>query len=234
MLAHIDHRNVIARQRLFHLLHGDFVGMLLRFIRLEADAAELFVIDQLRDSWIVAANGALGITAQFQLTKFHVQRVEEQKPIHQRRTFSEGEFQNFRGLDAADDARQHAKHAAFRAAGHHSRRWRLGVQAPIARPAQFRREHAGLAFEPKNGAVHVWFLEQHASVVGQIARGKIIRAIHHDVIGRHNSHHVVRAQSRFVHHHFHLGIDGVDGLFARLHLGTPHIGRAVGDLPLQI
>ncbi len=234
VFAHIDHRDVFPRQRFFHLLHGDFVGMLLRFVRLKADAAKLFVIDQLRNGRVVAADRALGIAAQFQLTKFHIQRIEEQKAIHQRRAFAECEFQDFRGLDAADDARQHAKHAAFRAARHHPRRWRFGIQTAIARPAQFRREHAGLAFETKNGAVHVWLFQKHAGVVGQITRWKIIRAVHHDVVRHHNFYRVLGSQPRFVNHHFHLGINRVDGLLARLHFGPAHIGRAVGDLSLQV
>ena len=60
---------------------------------------------------------------------------------------------------------------------------RLGIKAAVARPAQVRREDAGLAFEPENRAVDVRLLQQHAGVVGEVAGGEIVRAVHHDVVG---------------------------------------------------
>ena len=60
----------------------------------------------------------------------------------------------FRRLDQADRARQNSQHPAFGAARHQARRWRLGIQAAIARAALIR-EHRGLAFEPEDGSVDV-------------------------------------------------------------------------------
>ena len=131
---------------------------------------------------MVAADGALRIAAQFQFAELHVERVEQQQAADERSAFAERELQNFRGLDAADDAGQHAEHAAFRATRHHAGRRRFGIKTAIARPAQMRREHAGLAFEAENGAVDVRLLEQHAGVVGEIARREIVRAVHDDVV----------------------------------------------------
>ena len=109
--------------------------------------------------------------------------LNKQQPADERSAFAERELQNFRRLDAADDAGQHAEHAAFRATRHHARRRRFGIKAAITRPAQMRRKHAGLAFETENRAIDIRLFEQHAGVVGQIARREIIRAVHDDVVG---------------------------------------------------
>ena len=109
--------------------------------------------------------------------------LNKQQPADERSAFAQRELQNFRGLDAADDARQHAEHAAFRATGHHARRRRFGIKAAVARPAQMRRKHAGLALKTENRAVNIRLFQQHAGVVGQVARREIVRAVHHDVVG---------------------------------------------------
>ena len=118
-------------------------------------------------------------------------------------------FRNFRGLDAADDAGQHAEHAAFRAARHHAGRRRFGIKAAIARPAQVRREHAGLAFEAEDRAIDVRLLEQHAGVVGEVARREIVRAVHHDVVGADEVERVFAGDARVVEDDFDVRIDAV-------------------------
>ena len=52
------------------------------------------------------------------------------------------------------------------------------------RPAQVRRKHGRLALEPKHRAVDIWLPRKNTDVIGQIARGEIIRAVHdHIVVG---------------------------------------------------
>ena len=118
--------------------------------RLEANSAEFLIINELRNGWIIAADRALGIASQLQFTELHVQRIIQHQAIDQGRTFTEGQLQDFRGLNAADDAGQHTQHAAFRATGHHPRRWWLRIQAAIAGPAQRWSKHASLSFESEN------------------------------------------------------------------------------------
>src|SRR5208283_421975 len=60
-------------------------------------------------------------------------------------------------------------------------RRRLRIQAAIARPILVSK-HRGLAFEAKNGAIHVRLLQQYAGVVHQVACRKIVSAVDNDVV----------------------------------------------------
>ena len=60
--AHVNDLDAELRiiQRLLHVLHGDFVGIADGFGRRGLDAAELIVINQLLDRWVVAADRTEG------------------------------------------------------------------------------------------------------------------------------------------------------------------------------
>ena len=145
------------------------------------DAAELIVVDQLADRRVVAAHRALRIAPQLQLAEAHVPGVVEQQPADQRRAAAEQQLDRFGRLNRADDARQHAEHAAFRAARHQAGRRRLRVEAAIAR-AVLRGEHRGLPLEPEDAAVGVRLAEEHAGVVDQVAGREVVGAVEDDVV----------------------------------------------------
>ena len=129
-------------------------------------AAEVLVVNELGDSRVLAAEGALGIAPQLEFAELHVERVEQEQAVEERGAFAEDELQNLGGLDEADHAGQHAQHAALGAARDGAGRRGLRIEAAIARPPQVRREDAGLAFEAKDGAVHVRLLSStQASLV---------------------------------------------------------------------
>ena len=127
-------------------------------------------------------SGALRIAAEAEFAEFHFERVEEEQAADERTALAEGEFQDFRGLDGADDAGQNAQDAAFGATGDHAGRRRFGIKAAVTRAVEMRREDAGLALEPEDRAVNVGLFEQDAGVVGEVAGGKIVRAIDDDVV----------------------------------------------------
>ena len=108
--------------------------------RSRPEAAELLVVDQLRDRRVRAAHRAVGILAQLQLAEPHPQRVVDQEAANQRLANSGDQLDGFGRLDHADDAGQHAQDATLGAARHEPGRRRLGIQAAIAR-AVLRREH---------------------------------------------------------------------------------------------
>src|SRR5206468_9227185 len=116
--------------------------------------------------------------------------------------FAERKFDNFRGLNRPDKAWQYAEHATLSATRHHPRRRRLGIQTPIARPAEMWGENARLAFEAEDRTVDVGFLQQHARVISQIARRKIVGPIHHEIIWRDDVHGVLAGETGAVEHHF--------------------------------
>src|SRR5438105_14058674 len=99
-----------------------------------------------------AAHRALRIFPELELAEAHLQRVVDQEAADQRLADAENQLDRFSRLDHADDARQHAKHSALRAARDQSwRRW-LRVEASIA-GAFLRREDRRLSFEPEDAAV---------------------------------------------------------------------------------
>jgi hypothetical protein len=97
-----------------------------------------------------------------------------------------------------------------------------------------RRKDAGLSFKTKNRPVNIGFAQQHAGVIRQVSRRKIIRAIHHDVVLRNNLHRVFARDPLVVNHHLRARIDAGDRLLGRIRLGPAHIRRRMNDLPLKI
>ena len=183
---------------------------------------------------MLAANRALRVASQFQLAKLHVERVEQQQSSDERSALADGELQNFRRLDAADNSGQHAEHPAFRATRHHAGRRRFGIQTAVARSAEMRREHAGLALETENRAVNIWLLEQHAGVVCQVARREIVRAVHHDVVRPDEVERIFACDARVVDDDFAIRINAVNGFLGGLRLGAANVGIRVQDLALEI
>src|ERR1017187_8823256 len=235
-LAHINDLDAKLRivERLLHVLHRDFVGIDGRVYWFGCDAAEHFVIAQFLDGWMFAADGALRVAAEFQFAELHVERVEQQQSPDERTALADGELQNFRRLDAADNAGQHAEHPAFRAAWHHAGRRRFGIKTAVTRPAEMRRKHAGLALETENRAVNIGFLEQHARVVREIARREIVRAVHDDVVGPDEVEGVFGRDAGVVDDDLAIRIDARDGFLGGLRLGPAHVGVRVQNLALEI
>src|SRR5207302_4445025 len=120
----------IDRRRL-PFVHG--CSCLLRSRRLGADAAELFVVNELRYGRMRAAHRAIRILAQLQLAEAHLERVVDQKASDQRLTDAGDQLDRFCRLDDADDSRPSAAHSTLRAASRQPRRRRLWTGATIPR-----------------------------------------------------------------------------------------------------
>src|SRR6516225_7637451 len=118
---------------------------------------------------MLPANGTLGITPQLQFTELHFQRVVKQQPVEQICPHADRELQNLSSLDHSNDSRQYPQHSTLRAAWHRARRRRFRIKTAVTWTAQVWRKQAGLTFKTKDGAIHVGLLQQHASIVGQIA-----------------------------------------------------------------
>ena len=133
------------------LVSRDFEGANLAW---RGDAAELVVVDQLGHGRVGAADGALGIFAQLQGAEAHAERVDQQQTADERLADAEDQLDGLGGLDDSDEAGQDAEYATLSAGGNQPWRWRLGVEAAVAR-AFLGAEDAGLAFEAEDGAVRV-------------------------------------------------------------------------------
>src|SRR5262249_19713362 len=140
---------------------------------LTANAAELLVVDELRDRRLVAAHRALRIPANLELAETHPQGIIEHQPTNQWLAVAEDQFHGLGRLNTADESRQDTEDATFGAARHFAGRRRLRIQATVTRSVR-RIEDRRLAVEAEDAAVDVRLLQKHAGVVDEIARREII------------------------------------------------------------
>src|SRR5215831_8502287 len=95
-------------------------------------------------------------------------------------------------------------------------------------------EDRSLALEPEDRAVNIGLPQQHAGVVGQIARLKIIGAVNDDVVVLDDAERVLRSERKLVSVDLHVWIDVGQTVFRGLQLFAPDILRAVQNLSLQV
>ena len=63
------------------------------------NAAELLVVDELPDGWMVAADGTVRILLELQLTELELQCVKEDQPADQRITAVDDQLDGLNGLE---------------------------------------------------------------------------------------------------------------------------------------
>src|SRR5205085_632062 len=147
---------------------------------------------------------------------------------------AEDELDRFGRLNESDNPRQDAEHTCFRATGRGARRRRLRKQTAVTRSAQVRCEDAGLSFKAKNGTVNVRLAREDANVIREIARGKIIGAIDHQIVERHDLWRVLAAEPAFVLHNFDARIRVAKPCTGCLQFLFSDIVGAIKNLTLQI
>ena len=180
-----------------------------------------------------AAGRAIGILAQLEFAELHVQRIDQQQPADQRLAFAQNQLDDFGRLHHADQSGQNSQHAAFGAGWHQSRRWRLGIQAAVAR-AFLGREDAGLAFEAENRSVDIRLAGEHAGVVHQIARGKVVGAVGDDVELAKQFERIFAGEPGIKFPDVQKRIDRLQLFGGGVQLLAAHVGSGVDDLALQV
>ena len=144
------------------------------------------------------------------------------------------QFDRLDRLHDADDARQHAKDTSLGTARNHARwRW-FRVETAVAGPAQMRSKDGALAVEAKDGTVDVRLLQEDADIVGEIAGGKVVGSVNHDIIGSNDGFRVFRCEKAVVKVNLHVGVDLFDGVARAVNFFTADIARAVEDLALEV
>src|SRR6185437_9588479 len=108
-----------------------------------------------------------------------------------------------------------------------------GIQASVARTVWIT-EHGDLAFESENRAVHIRLAENHASIVHQIARRKIIRAIHDDVVILEKIERILAAQMRFIRVDLNFRIQISQAVGGRRNFRPAHIAGSEENLALKV
>src|SRR5262249_1535703 len=154
-VAHVEDEQVLAPvEALLQVLDGDLALAVAGRGRrlLAAQAAELLVVDQLRDRRPVAADRALRVAPDLELAERHLHRVVRRQPAEERLALAQDQLHRLGRLDAADQAGQDAEDAALGAARYFAGRRRLREEAAVARAVR-RVEHRRLAVEAEDAAV---------------------------------------------------------------------------------
>src|SRR5260370_8655836 len=107
------------------------------------------------------------------------------------------------------------------------------MKATIAR-ATFGPKDTRLSFKTKDRSVNVRFAGEYASIVYQIARGKVVRAVHDDVVVDEKIQRIRARQFRFVCFYLNVRINVFDAVARGSNLRSPDIFCSVNDLPLKI
>ncbi len=85
---------------------------------------KLLVVNQLSDGRVIAADGAVGVSADFDSPELHPQSVNQHHLADERFSYADNQLDGFRCLKSAHNARQNAQNAPFSATGDCTRRRR--------------------------------------------------------------------------------------------------------------
>src|SRR5262249_39684840 len=122
---------------------------------------------------------------------------------------------------------------ALGTARHLAGRRRLGVETAVTGTV-WRPENRSLPVEAEDAAVNVRLLLQHADIVDEIARRKIVGAVDDEVVRFTNRQRVRARQPGLEQIELHLGVNVWQALLGRLQLGAADVRGAVQHLALQV
>src|SRR5712692_1732839 len=146
---------------------------------------------------------------------------------------SENELDRLHGLNRTHDSGQNTEHSAFGAGRHEPRRRRFGIEAAVAW-AIGHAKNGNLTLKTKDGAVDVGLAEKDASIVDEIPRGEIIRAIHDDVEVLEQFERIRAGQLRFDRFDLDVRIEIREARAGSFSLGLAHVAGAKRNLALKI
>src|SRR5271170_7262597 len=233
-LAHIEDEEILFRiQPPLQLFYLNLRNPVAHRFFLPANAAKFVVVYQLRDRGMRAADRAIGILAQLEFAELHAQRVDQQQAADERLTHAENQLDHFGGLHHAHQTGQNAEHSAFGARWNQAGRWWLPIEAAVA-GAVFGGEHTSLALEAKDRSVDVRLAREHATVIHQVAGGKIIGAVSDDIEIAKEFKCILAAQAHVVLLQIQEWIDRRQLVGRGIQFLPPYVGCRVNDLALQV
>src|ERR1039458_7191286 len=182
---------------------------------------------------MLAADRAIGILAQLEFAEAHVESVDQQQTADERFALAKYQFDDFSGLNDADQTGKNTQHATLGATGREAWRGRFGVEAAVARTLP-GGEDAGVALKAKYGTVNVGLAEQNAGVVHQVAGREVVRAVGHDVVVLENLEGVGAGQHGLVFDDADGRVEGGKLFGGGVELLAANILGGVDDLALEV
>uniref|UniRef100_A0A6I8N4N3 Dolichol-phosphate mannosyltransferase subunit 1 n=2 Tax=Ornithorhynchus anatinus TaxID=9258 RepID=A0A6I8N4N3_ORNAN len=161
------------------------------------------------------------------------QRVEEQQATAVGGLQPGGDLQHLQGLQAAQHPGHGAQHPAVGAAGDRVGGRRAREGAAVAGPAGVV-EDGQLALQPQRAGRHQRPAAQHAGVADQVAGGRVVGAVGHQVVAPHQVRRRGGGERPRVGHHLHGRVEAAQRGGGRVDLGLPGPGLAVQDLAGQV
>src|SRR5215470_2641962 len=211
---------------------GDWLGMTVSVDGAGCRGA-LAMNRQIADGRVLAAERTLRIPSELHLAHAHAEGVIRHEAPDERLPDPEEKLHGLSRLYHSDHAWERAQDPGLASGGNEARwRWR-GIEAAVA-GALVRREDRGHAFELENRAVDVSLAREVAGIVDEIARVEVVGSIDDEVVVLDDVHHVVHVDAHGQLDDLHIGVERLDGLRARVDLGTSHAARGVEHLTLQV
>src|SRR6266545_4829265 len=188
---------------------------------------------QIADGRMLATDRALRIALQLHFAEAHAEGVVREEPPNERLADAEENLHRFRRLHHSDYAWEHAQDTRLASGGDEAGRGRCRIETAVAGPL-VRGEDRGHALELEDGAVDVGLAREIAGVIDEVAGVEIVRPVDDEIVVLDDVHHVVHVDACGQLDHLHVGIQGLDGLRARVHLRPPHAGCGMEHLTLKV
>ena len=130
-------------------------------------------------------------------------------------------------------SQQDAEHTALGTGRRHARRRWDGKQAPVAR-AVTMVVNRQLSFEGQDRRGYQGFAFQHAGIVDEVARRKVVGAVRDQVVGRDDFPRIIARQRTGVFVDSDMRVQVAQALRAGRQLGLTDLAAAVKHLPVQV
>lgn len=144
------------------------------------------------------------------------------------------EFDRFHGLEAANNAWEHAQDTCFRSCGHGTFGRRFGKKAAVAWASEVWGKDGDLAFKLVNGTVDEGLLEKVSGVVCGEAGGKVIGAIEEGIVIGEEVDGIVWLEAARVKGDFNVRVDFEEACFGAFEFGGADRAVLVKDLAVEV
>ena len=140
----------------------------------------LFIIYQMVDGGMIAADGARRALLHVDGTELHGLGIEGQQAVGQQLTDTRKVFQRLSSLDGTQHTSDGTQYASLRTRWYGTYGRRLFEEATIAGCAWQMGKR--LAVEAQNATVREWLARHHTRIINQELHGEVVGTVHDEVV----------------------------------------------------